>query len=59
MRRNTVNPKVNDMDKEQEYIDSYDGREGCLIIAAAFGIVCLGAGFIGILVMIIKVFTKG
>jgi tetrahydromethanopterin S-methyltransferase subunit B len=44
---------------EEEYIDSYDGREGCLIIAAAFGVLCLGAAFVGILVMIIKLFTNG
>jgi len=26
---------------EEEYVDSYDGREGCLVIIIAFG--CLAA----------------
>ncbi len=39
---------------EQEYIESYDGREGCLIIVAVFGALCLLASGLTMIILIIK-----
>lgn len=61
MRRNTANASLKQilMDRikqktEQEYIESYDGREGCLIIVAVFGALCLLASGLTMIILIIK-----